>query len=429
LGCYADDVARTPHIDSIAARGVVFGNCACQYPVCNPSRSSLLSGRRPPTTGVWGNATDWNEHLPLGTSLPEHFRAAGYETVRCGKMFHGGNAGRIFDDTARWSRIISQNEGLKGHPYGKPRVRYLYEGLTDEERKQSYPKRAWYWGPTGPDELGAGDGRIAEQGVRELAREHERPLFLALGFHKPHLPLLAPDRYFEMYPPEEMVIPDNPPDDRDDMPDPAKASLANHEQFTDDKRREAIGAYYACVSYVDAGIGRVLQALEESGRAENTVVIFWSDHGYHLGEHYLWQKNTLFEESARVPMIISAPGISQSGAVCRRPVELVDLFPTLFELCGLELPDGVEGTSLVPVLQDAARPWKRAGFTYRSRTHTSVRTERWRYTEYGSPDTAELYDHDADPREFTNLVGRPECADVVAELSGLIRDGWQAARD
>lgn len=425
LSCYDNPVCRTPNIDALARSAVRFDNAQCQYPVCNPTRSSLLSGLRPPSTGVWGNATDWSEKLSLGTTLPEVFRAGGYETIRVGKMFHSGNGGRAFDDKPRWSRVIEERAGIPKPKLDKdapPRV--LFGHLSPEERRKDYEYRAWIWGPQGRDDLDCNDGAIAEQGVRVLSQKPgDKPLFLGLGFHRPHLPLHAPARYFAMYPPASIPLPRYPENDFEDMP--KKYGLKVDQAMNDDLRREAIAAYYACVSYVDACVGRVMQALKSSGRDRNTIVIFWGDHGFHLGDHRLWSKMTLFEESCRVPFIISVPGVTKP-AVCRRAVECVDLFPTLADLCGLKPPANLEGISMAPLLRDPARPWKKGAFTYHVEGK-SVRTERWRYTEWRGADRAELYDHETDPREIVNLARDPKHAATVAELSRLIKEDWRAA--
>lgn len=425
LSSYGNPVCRTPHIDSLAAAGVRFDSAYCQYPLCNPTRSSLLTGKRPPTTGVLGNELDWNERVKPGSTLPEVFRAAGYETVRVGKIFHAGNRGRVFDDAARWSRIIPEREGIAPPRRAQdPPPHVLYDHLSAEERQRNYDWRAWVWGPQGTDDLHGGDGCIAEQAVRELGQKHDKPLLLALGFHKPHLELRAPARYFEMYPPARIRLPEYPADDLSDVPH--KYSLENHKTFTDAKRREAIAAYYACLSYVDACVGRVMSKLKETGRDRNTIVVFFGDHGFHLGEHLLWQKMTLFEESCRVPLAIAAPGVTAAGGVCRRPVECVDLFPTLAELCGVKTPGGLESVSMAPLLRDPARQWKKGAFTY-IRGGKTVRTEEWRYTEWGGPENAELYDRRKDPREIANVARNGAHTARVRELSALLQGDWQAA--
>jgi uncharacterized sulfatase len=433
LGCYGNPICKTPNLDALAARGVRFDRAYCQYPLCNPTRSSMLSGLRPETTQVVGNEQDWNEYLKAATTLPEFFHANGYETVRIGKIFHSGNGNRIFDDKARWDRVVppqsatskkpGKKAGKKADTKAGPSLRVLYDQFTEEERQKDYDMRAWVWGPLDVEDNQAGDGRKAEAAARVLQEKREKPLFLAVGFSLPHLSYRAPRKYFDMYPPERIPLPDYPENDLDDSPGPY--SLRNHKQFTDVKRREAIAAYYACISYVDACAGRILDALKQSGRENDTIVVFWGDHGFNVGEHLLWQKMNLFEESCRVPLILAAPGVAKAGSVVRRPAEVVDMFPTLAELCGLTPPEGLECISMVPLLRNPERPWKKGAFTSR-KPGRSIRTERWRYTEWGSPEKTELYDHQTDPKEITNLAKDPKYKTTVAELSQLLHAGWKA---
>jgi len=425
LSCYGNPICKTPNLDALAARGLRFDLAYCQYPLCNPTRSSLLTGLRPETTQVFGNELDWNERLKPGSTLPEYFRANGYETMRAGKIFHSGNQGRVFSDKSRWDRVVEEREGLPERKLRKVSpLRHLYESIPAEQRAKVYDQRAWAWGPVDVEDIDTADGAIAEQAVRILSQKRDKPLFLALGFHEPHLPLFAPKRHFDMYPPDKIPLPDYPENDLDDVPADARYGLANHKAFTPEKRREAIAAYYACVSNMDAAVGRALDALKRSGREDNTIVIFWGDHGFNLGEHLLWQKMCLFEESCRPPLIIAAPGVTKPGSVCHRVVEFIDTFPTLADLCGLKIPEGLEAISMVPLLKTPARPWKKGAFTSKGKG-TSIRTERWRYTEWGGPDKAELYDHQSDPREIMNLAGDPKHKDTAAELSRLLHGGWK----
>jgi iduronate 2-sulfatase len=440
MGSYGNRVCQTPNLDALAASGLRFDNAQCMFPVCNPTRSSFLRGLHPRTTQVLGNAQDWNEHLKPGTTLPEYFRANGYLTMRCGKIFHAGNGGRDFSDTTRWDTVLPESAvasgagggkkqgGKKGSGKGGGQVQrqetWLYSDLTPEQRNKEYDTRAWVWGPVGTEDTDHADGRIAEQAVKVLRAKQEKPLFLALGFHKTHLPLFAPKKYFDLYPPEKIPLPKYAENCLEGLPH--GYSLKNHQAFTDEKRRQAIAAYYASASYMDACVGRVLHALKETGRDRNTIVVFMGDHGFHMGEHLLWQKMTLFEESSRVPLIIRAPGVTPVGGICKKPVSQIDLYPTLADLCGLGVPSGLEGISMAPLLRDPSRPWKKGAFTTMG-NGTSVRTERYRYTEWGGPGQAELYDHETDARELRNLAKDPKFKDVVAELSALIKGGWKAA--
>jgi uncharacterized sulfatase len=400
IGCYGHPVVKTPNIDRLAARGVRFDHAYCQYPLCNPSRTSLLSGRRPDTTKVYLDGTPARAHLDGVDLLPEHFRRSGYFTAHCGKI--GG--------AARWDESLrsGHNEKEGGGPL---KVEWRATTTKDEDEP---------------------DGKTARQVVRLLEQSKGKPFFVAAGFGKPHLPFVAPKKYFDLYPPEKIVLPQEPPDIRKNVP---AAALDRHKQtLMESQARQATAAYFACVTFMDAQLGVVLDALDRLALWDSTVVVFWSDHGFHLGEHGgLWRKAKLFEECARIPLIVAAPGKSK-GAASPRLVELVDLYPTLAELCGLPTPKGLEGTSLVPLLADPTRPWKAAAFTQvaHGRDHDvmgrTVRTERWRYTEWdGGKEGVELYDHDADPREHRNLAADPKHAATVAELKQLLKGGWQKA--
>jgi len=428
LGAYGHPIVKSPNIDRLSSRGVLFERAYCQYPLCNPCRSSLLTGLRPETTGVLSNNTPLREKLPDVITLPQYFKQHGYETIAVGKIFHGK-----FPDPQSWTRKIDFREmkrklgkipprrPLRGPDAGPP--------TEEEKRRMKAGKkvlRNFKWGPSGLTDEQEADGIIAAAAVDVLRHKHEKPLFLAVGFHKPHLPFTAPDKYFDMYPPERITLPDVPENDLDDLP--VKFRTRDQDRLTEVTWREAVAAYYACVTFVDAQIGKVLDALDKSDIADNTVIILWGDHGYMLGEHHLWRKGQLFEEAVQVPMILAGPGVTQKGVKCARLVEFVDIYPTLVELCGLPARKGLEGISMVPLLHDPQRPWKKGAFTVtgsiRGRT---VRTERWRYTEWDSPEAAELYDHQNDPHEYNNLAKDPACADEVKELSKLLHGGWKAA--
>lgn len=431
FGCWGNTVCKTPNIDQLAGQSLRFDLAHCSAPPCNPSRTSLLSGLRPETTKVFGNATDWSEVLKPGTTMPEHFRANGYETIRVGKIFHRGNKDRVYNDTARWSRVIKENEGLP-----RPKSRRLPlkgPGVEFAKKKQEAARQGIYigggspfsYGPSGLDDLEETDGMSATQAIKLLSQKRDKPLFLALGFHKPHLAFTAPQKYFDMYLPAQMIIPKNPDSDADGMPTD-KSKLSDKNPYTLKQWREAIAAHYACVTFIDAQVGRVLEALAKSGRADNTIIVLWSDHGFMLGEHYLWRKGPLYDECVMVALLIKAPGVTKPAGVCKRPVESIDIFPTLFDLCGIPIPDGLEGISMKPLLKNPSMPWKKGAITVRGERDKSIRTERWRYTEYGGPDKAELFDHQTDPHEFINLAKDPKYADVVAELSRLLKAGWKA---
>lgn len=419
LGCYGDKLAKSPNIDRVAEGGVVFAKAFCQYPLCAPSRSSLLTGLRPDTTKVYDNRTDYRKTLPNAVTLPRLFRLGGYVTVRAGKVFHGR-----FEDPQAWDVILHvRSRKVKAKP-----VEQGLERPPRGVRKGGMPIR-WASLPV-PDEV-LFEGAMASK-VAEFVRRYdgERPLFLAVGFHKPHLPFVAPKRYFDLHPVDKFEPPTMPPDDWDDLPKFALTTNTPFEGMTEEERRLAVRAYYACVSYMDAQLGKVLDAMRRRGLLDDCIIVIWGDHGFHLGEHGLWRKMTLFEESARAALVMAAPDLPSRGAVCRRLVEFVDIYPTLAELCGLKPPPNLEGLSMVPLLERPSRPWKKAAFTQVRRGKVmgrSVRTEGFRYTEWGGPEVAELYDHERDPHEFTNFADSPEYADIKRRLSQLLRRGWRAA--
>ncbi len=423
LGCYGHPVVKSPNIDRLAARGLRFDRAYCQYPVCNPSRTSFLSGRRPDTTGVIDNLTPTRANLKDAVFLPQHFRRHGYHAVKVGKIYHTGDA---FEDAASWDDDIRETREAKNPP-----------------EKQVVSSRGLSGVVLNADDADTWDGFVARKAAElmEKAARDGKPFFLAAGFRRPHTPYIAPKKYFDLYPPDKVRIAAEPLGHLKNIPAMAFTYKPDDRKMPDDRRREATAAYYASISFMDAQVGVLLDALDRLKLWDSTVVVFCSDHGYHLGEHGgMWHKMSLFEESARVPLIVAAPG--KKAGTSSRLVELVDLYPTLAQLSGLPAPDGTEGTSFVPLLDDPQRPWKKAAFTVVSRggalTATQkldpsvmgrgVRTERWRYTEWvDGKEGAELYDHDKDPNEHANLAKDPAHGKQVAELRQMLKDGWKAA--
>jgi choline-sulfatase len=416
LGAYGVPV-RSPNIDKLAARGVKFDRAYTQYPLCSPSRSSLLTGRRPNATGVLANpgknpmSPHFREKLPDAITLPQLFRTNGWFAARVGKLYHYGVPLTIgtggLDDYPSWDltinprgrdrevhdRIFSLRPGVFGGT-----VSWLAEGEADGEHT---------------------DGIAAAEAVRLLERfkRNGESFFLAVGFYRPHTPYVAPKRYFDMYPRERIELPKLSDADRSRTPEAAyRSALKEQDGMTDDQRREAIQAYWASVTFMDAQAGHVLDALDRLGLSDSTIVVFTSDHGYHLGDHGLWQKMSLFERSARVPLIIAAPGAKARGVTVRGFAELVDLYPTLADLTGLNPKAPVDGVSLAPMLQDPTAIVKDAAFT-QVRNGYAVRTDRWRYIEWeGGEQGAQLYDMDKDPGETANLANDARHAATVNEL-------------
>jgi choline-sulfatase len=423
LGCFGHRLVRSPSIDRLAARGVRFERAYCQLPLCGPSRASLMTGLRPDTTQVLNNAKHFRETLPDVVTLPQMFRRSGYFAGRVGKVYHYGVPGQIgtdgLDDPPSWDQVVN--------PRGRDKdEEHLVINYTPQRGLGSSLS---FLAAEGTDEEQT-DGIGATAAIRMMEENRDRPFFVAAGFYRPHCPYVAPKKYFEWYPLEKIAMPDEPEGYLELVPPPALASTRPWPWFgvTEQQARESIQAYYASISFVDAQIGRLLDALERLGLTEKTVVVFWSDNGYHLGEHGLFKKQSNFEGSARVPVVIAAPGQKARGKACLRTVELVDLYPTLAELCGLEAPPGLEGKSLAPLLDDPEAPWDKPAFTQVWRGSIaghSVRTERWRYTEWnGGRLGVELYDYETDPHEYRNLAGDPKHAEKLAELRALVRANW-----
>jgi arylsulfatase A-like enzyme len=441
LGCYGDPRAKTPHIDRLAARGVRFERAYCTFPLCGPSRNSFLTGLYPNATGIQANAQIFRQTIPEQVSLPQAFRQAGYFAARIGKLYHynvpksvGTNG---HDDPASWE--LELNPAGCDRLVEEPDIFSLTPG-------QFGGTLSWYASPR-PDAEHT-DGLMADDAawvIERCARRRDRPFFLAVGFFRPHTPYVAPkEPWFGLYPESEMPVVAGVAEDQADLPRAALGSYKKEQdKLTDDLRRQALQAYYASISFMDAQVGRVVDALERHGLADDTIIVFTSDHGYHVGEHGLWQKMSLFEESARVPLVIVAPGRAHAGGVATAPVSQVDLFPTLAALCDVPAPDTLQGQSLVPMLADAAVPGRNWALTQVVRGAPlgrivrtldagsrggrflgySLRTPRWRYTEWDEGRAGrELYDHDADPRELTNLAERPEHAEQVAALSAQLRE-------
>jgi uncharacterized sulfatase len=434
LGCYGDKLAKTPNIDRLAKYGVVFRRAYCQYPLCNPSRTSLLSGLYPTETKIMDNQTPPRTNIGDIVFLPQHFRQNGYFTARVGKVYHGG-----MDDPASWDiseeprRTVRQRQRQQRRTETRQRRRAeAWEGDFILAGLGSTQVGELQWRMTENEDADEPDGMIARRAV-QILEEHlrtrkDQPFFLAVGFHKPHLPWVAPRRYFEMHDPAKMPLPQTPPDDLEDIPQVALTLRPQEQKMTDEEKRLAIRAYYACVSFMDAQVGVLLDALDRHKLWDNTVIVLWGDNGFHLGEHGgLWRKMTLFEESAGVPLIIAAPNIDGKGKSCDRTVEFVDIYPTLCELCGLPMPKHhLSGKSLVPLLNDPKASWDKPALTFVRRGKVlgvSIRTERWRYTEWDEGRMGvELYDHENDPHEWRNLANNPKFADVVKEMKRLMRE-------
>ncbi len=429
---------KSPNIDRLAKQGVRFERAYCQFPLCSPSRASLMTGLRPNTTRVFDLQYHFRQGLPDVVTLSQLFGKSGYYSARVGKIYHYGNPGQIgtsgLDDPASWQEFYNP-AGRDKTVLEQDVIRY-----TGKKGGSLGAAMAYLDDRPGKDEEHT-DGKVATQAIALLEKHKAEPFFLAVGFYRPHCPWITPGGYFDKYSLDQMELPEIAPGFKDSVPAPALASTKPwpNQGLTPEQARECKLAYYASISFVDAQIGRVLDALDRLGLRENTLVVFWSDHGYHLGEHGLWFKQSCFEESARVPLIIAPPGSKNAGKVCARTVELVDLYPTIADYAGLTPPKNLEGVSLRPLLENPDAEWKRPAFTQVQRggfPGHSVRTERWRYTEWDFAEKgAELYDHSADPQELKNLAADPRHAATSAEMKALLKtvhpapvDGGKAER-
>ncbi|HEX3871890.1 MAG TPA: sulfatase [Pirellulales bacterium] len=403
LGCYGSTVVRSPNLDRLAAKGIRFDRAYCNYPVCNASRTSFLSGLRPDTTQVFTNGVDPRTELGGDFQfLPEYFRARGYEAIGVGKIPHtpehiASITWDYFDDPGAAAEDDKKSKRASKSDEKKRDLR----SLDDAEQP---------------------DGIAVRRAVEFIKKPRDKPLFLAVGLHRPHGPRVAPQKYFDMYPALEMKLPEEPPDHTDGIPSIALPPQYNPD-WSEKKWQSELQTYYACVTFMDAQVGVLLEALDRLDAWKNTIVVFFSDHSSHLGEHGgFWGKQSLMEESVRIPLLIYAPG-KASGDSCPRVVELIDLFPTLTDLAGLPAPSSAEGRSLVSLLDKPSRKWNHAAYSVTRRGKQdlgrSVRTERWTYIVW--PDGSEqLYDYAADPKEYNNLAQKDDYASVIAEMKALL---------
>jgi uncharacterized sulfatase len=422
LACFGHPLVKSPNIDRIASRGIAFANAYCQFPLSSPSRSSLLTGMRPDRTRVFDLAYHFRQDMPGVVTLPQMFINNGYYVARVGKMFHYGNPGDIgtngLDDRLSWMERFN--------PAGTDKTSLELDVINYTPKRGLGASMAFLNDVTGKDEDHT-DGKVAFQVISLLEKHKDKPFFIAAGFYKPHCPWITPGKYFDLYNPADMILPQISGETRKMYPQQSLASTTPWPYFgiTSKQALECKLAYYAAISFVDAQIGKLLDAIDRLGLADNTIIVFWSDHGYHLGEHGLWFKQSCFEESAKCPLIISVPGNRRNGKTCHRMVELVDIYPTLSRLTGLEPPRDLDGRSLVPLIKNPNAKWSHPAFTQVQRNKIaghSVRTEKWRYTEWDFGNAAtELYDEVNDPKELHNLAGVQQYAKIVNEMKTLLK--------
>lgn len=393
--------AKTPNMDRLAGRGMLFTNAHCQVPVCMASRVSVMSGKLASTTGCYEFNAEFHEapSLAQDVPIPLAFKQQGYRTLGGGKLLHNGFLGRLAD-TFEVKLEAGRNPGPK--------------------TAMNWPVRVWDYGPFPERDEEMGDYQLAQKAAEHLRRKHAEPFFLAVGFHRPHVPFYVPQKWFDLYDAEKLTLPKAPPDDMNDIPESdvtrTKGVAPSHaEVLAAGKWRGYVHAYLASVSFVDYCVGIVADAVAAGPNRDDTLIVLWSDHGFHLGEKQHWAKRTLWAESTRVPLMICGPGI-QTGRRTHAPAALLDLYPTLNELCGIPSRPGLEGRSLVPLLKDPDAPWDRAVVSTWLPNNHSIVDRQWRYIRYADG-SEELYNHQTDPDEFTNLAAEARFARVKAQLA------------
>lgn len=448
LGCYGNKILKSPNIDALAQRGLLFNRAYCQQAVCSPSRTSLLTGRRPDTTKVYDLETHFRTTIPDVVTLPQYFMQNGYHSQGLSKIYHG-----TLDDSKSWS--VPHWTPTVPH-YGPDGQKLLAKTAKEEDTADQKPKKknkdrkGWAYEAAECMDSDLPDGQTADKAI-ELLREFKRsdkPFFFAVGFLKPHLPFVSPKKYWDLYNEKEIALAPNPfpPKDAPGFAGTDWTELRNYQGMpksgpvSEEQARKLKRGYYAAASYTDAQIGRVLAELDKLGLRDKTIVILWGDHGWQLGEHGFWCKHTNYEMATHAPLIISVPGQKSAGKKTDALVEFVDIYPSLVELCGLKTPEGLEGTSFVPLLENPNRPWKQAAFSQYPRNVSGVgrvmgytmRTDRYRFVQWASPEKNfvkyELYDHQTDPEENVNLANQPQYADKVKELAEMLKGGWKKAK-
>ncbi len=390
---------QTPNLDRLAKRGVLFTRAYCAAPSCNPSRAALLTGVRPSTSGVYENDNPWRPVLPSTVTLPQHFMANGYEVIGSGKIFHN-----TYNDPKSWHAYSGPG---KSPVPARPNANGLKRGHFD-------------WSPVSARDEDMGDYQVVSWALERWNEKRSKPLFLAVGMTRPHLPWYAPQKYFDKYPLDKITLPTIKGNDLDDIPAEGKRLAlrsGDHKAVTESGQwKQAVQAYLASITFMDAMVGRLLDGIDKTEQGRNTIIVLWGDHGWNLGEKQHWRKFGLWEETTRVPLMIVAPGLTRPGQTCARTVNLMDLYPTLVELCGLPQKKELEAASLTPLLKNPSAPWDRPSVTTYLRGNHAVRSERWRYIRYHDGGE-ELYDHQGDPHEFTNLAGEPGHAAVKKDLA------------
>ncbi|VGO20855.1 Choline-sulfatase [Pontiella sulfatireligans] len=422
IGCYVNDEVKTPNIDRLAKMGVKFNKAYSQYPVCNPSRASFLSGKRPDELGIVSNMIPLREKWPDIVTLPQLFRENGYFTAGMGKLLHmgldeNGLATHFRDDLS----FEHQFKALDS----SPKI-----GKKGEGRKLGDGSIVWaYWRAAEGGDEAQPDGMLAAEAVRVLEENHDQPFFIGVGFHKPHDPFVAPKEYFEGYPLDEVKLAKEPKDRTPLL----RYSLSDKDffsSFTEQDQKEFKRAYHACVTFTDAQVGKIFEVMDRHKLWDNTIVLLMGDHGYHLGERGWWNKVTVFECGARAPLMMWVPGMESMGQETDSVIEFLDIYPTLVDLCGLKAPHALSGKTMRSVLQNPSKDWRKSAYTQVTRGNKmmgySVRDGRYRYIQWGvnGEGGAELYDHEKDDGEYYNLADHPEYKKTQKKMAALLKDGY-----
>ena len=441
LGCYGKKEIVSPNIDRLAAQGLLFERTYCQQAVCAPSRASILTGTRPDTTRIYDLSTPVRKAMPDVLTLPQHFKNHGYVTISVGKIYHHPE-----DDLASWT-VKPYRAGTFPEGPWKGRGYLTTQAIAQmQQYNRAHPNmkgRGPAFEAADVPDHAYPDGANTVYAIRQLRRFKDKPFFLAMGFYKPHLPFNAPKKYWDLYDPAEIKLADNPFVPKN-VPSYALTNWAELRNYygipkkgpcPDELARQLMHGYYACVSYIDALVGRLLDELDRLDLRNNTLIILWGDHGWKLGEHASWCKHTNFELDTHVPLILSIPGMKTAGRRTRALTEYVDIYPTLCQACSLPVPAHLEGISVLPLVENPDRPWKKAAFSQYPRGKVmgySMRTDRFRYTEWQDRNTGkvlarELYDHAEDPDENVNVASEPRYKRDVTRLSRMLAAGWRAA--
>ena len=395
---HRNEQTKTPNIDALAKRGVSFANAYCAAPACNPSRAALMSGLLPSTSAVYLNSDDWRPLIPAKITLNQHFRDKGYSVNGAGKIYH-----EAYEHDETWDEYVRP----------KPTEKAKANGGVGGIKFDVLP---------GSDKA-IDDYLITDYCIEQLGQKHDKPFFLACGLHKPHMPWNVPQKYFDMFPLESIELPPHFEGDLSDIPSAGRKMAkpeGDHAAMLESGRwKEAVQAYLATIAYTDMNIGRLMEALDKSAYKENTIIVFWGDHGWHLGEKEHWRKFSLWEEATRAPLIWVAPGVTPKNVVCHEVVSFMSIYPTLCDLCGVPTPKHVEGKSIKALLADPKQDWNGYAVTTHGYKNHTVRTKDWRYIRY-EDGTEELYDEKGDVYERTNLAGEPQYTEIKEKLAGYL---------